>query len=188
MDCWYHGKITRENAAHLVMDAGKPDGYFLVRDSSRLPASFVLTMWADNTVHHFQIVGHGDGWYSVDNGPLFQGLDELVHHYQIKSDGLPQKLTTFVHGQPPPLSSRRRVLTDLHKAVASRNKNAVIKLLSGVQSFTAGTVDSPNSEGQTPVHEAAKRGYLDILKYLLEQKPDLSIRDSKGATALHVRC
>ena len=185
-DSWFHGKITRENAAHLVQSTGKPDGYFLVRESLRMPGSFVLTMWADNTVHHFQIIGHGDGWFSVDNGPLFQGLDELIHHYQVKSDGLPQKLLDFVHGQPPPLSARKRVLTSLHKAVASNDIKTVLKFLSGPSSLTVGTVDSPNAEGQTPVHEAAKRGYTEIIKLLLEQKPDLSLRDSKGATALHV--
>ena len=185
-DCWFHGRITRENAAHLVTGPGKPDGFFLVRESLRMPGSFVLTMWAENTVHHFQIVGHGDGWFSVDNGPLFQGLDELIHHYQVKPDGLPQRLSTFVSGTPPPLSARKRMVTSLHKAVSANNYSEVLKLLSTPPSFTQGTVDSPNIEGQTPVHEAAKKGYLDILKLLLEQKPDVSLRDSKGATALHV--
>ena len=185
-DCWFHGRITRENAAHLVTGHGKPNGYFLVRESLRMPGSFVLTMWAEKTVHHFQIVGHGDGWFSVDNGPLFQGLDELVHHYQVKPDGLPQRLSTFVSGCPPPLSARKRMVTSLHKAVANHNYNEVLKLLSTPPSITHGTVDSPNLEGQTPVHEAAKKGYVDILKLLLEQKPDVSLRDSKGATALHV--
>ena len=189
-DNWFHGKITRENAAHLVMSPDKPrdkhPGYFLVRESLRMTGSFVLTMWADNNVHHFQIVGHGDGWYSVDNGPLFQGLDKLVHHYQQKPDGLPQKLSGFVPGHPPPLSSRQRLLTNLHKAVANNSCSQVVRILSGPASLSEGTVDSPNSEGQTPVHEAAKRGYCDIIKVLLEQKPDLSMRDSKGASALHV--
>lgn len=205
-DCWFHGRITRENAAHLVTGHGRPSGYFLVRESLRMPGSFVLTMWAENTVHHFQIVGHGDGWFSVDNGPLFQGncsvccftaalslscprsgLDELVRHYQEKSDGLPEKLSTYVSGHPPPLSSRKRMVTSLHKAVASNNVAEVRSLLSFPPSFSQGTVDSPNMEGQTPVHEAAKKGFVDVLRLLLEQKPDVSLRDSKGATALHVR-
>lgn len=185
-DCWFHGRITRENAAHLVTGPGKPSGFFLVRESLRMPGSFVLTMWAENTVHHFQIVGHGDGWFSVDNGPLFQGLDELIRHYQEKSDGLPEKLSTFVTGYPPPLSARKRMITSLHKAVANNNLSEVRSLLSFPQSFSQGTVDSPNTEGQTPVHEAARKGYVEVLKLLLEQKPDVSLRDSKGATALHV--
>ena len=36
------------------------------------------------------------------------------------------------------------------------------------------------------MHEAAKRGFTEILEVLLQQKPDLSIRDSKGSTALQV--
>ena len=186
-DNWFHGRITRENAAHLVMSPGSPAGYFLVRESLRMPGSFVLTMWADNTVHHFQIVGHGDGWFSVDNGPLFQGLDKLIHHYRFKSDGLPQKLAKFVRGHSPPLSARQRVLTLLHKAVASKDYHGVSRIVSGPSTLAEGTVDSQNAEGQTPIHEAAKRGYIDILNMLLEHKPDLTIRDSKGATPLHVR-
>jgi tyrosine-protein kinase len=186
-DLWYHGRITRENAAHLVSShPSKLNGYFLVRESLRMPGSYVLTMWADNTVHHFQIIGHGDSWFSVDNGPLFQGIDELINHYRNKPDGLPQRLLDFVQGQPPPLSARKRVLTNLHKAVAQNDLKTVSKYLSGPTSLSVGTVDSPNAEGQTPVHEAAKRGFFEVVKILMEYKPDLSLRDSKGSTALHL--
>lgn len=185
-DAWYHGRITRENAAHLVMAKTNPEGYFLVRESLRVPGNYVLTMLGGSTVHHFQILGHGDAWFSVDNGPLFQGLDELVHHYQVQSDGLPQKLSDYVRGNQPPQSALRRLSTQLHKAVASNDFVTVKKLLSGPSSQTSGTVNSSNSEGQTPLHEAARKGYKDTLILLLEQKPDLSIRDAKGATPLHV--
>ena len=188
-DRWFHGKITRENAAHLVSSGpmGRCEGLFLVRESMRIPGSFVLTMWARNQVHHFQIVGHGDGWFSVDNGPLFQGLDELVHHYQCRADGLPSQLHDFVVGNPPPSYVKRRQEKDLHRAVANRDKMAVAKLLSAPETPTSGTENSQNGEGSTPVHEAAKKGYSDILELILQKKPDLTIRDSKGSTALHVR-
>lgn len=187
-DRWFHGKITRENAAQLITSGpdGKREGLFLVRESMRMPGSFVLTMWARNQVHHFQIVGHGDGWYSVDNGPLFQGLDELIHHYQCRADGLPAQLHNFISGHPPPLAARKRLETDLHRAVCARDLSAVLRLASQAPSPNSGTVDSQNGEGSTPVHEAAKRGYCEILDSLLDQRPDLTIRDSKGSTALQV--
>ena len=120
-------------------------------------------------------------------GPLFQGLEELIHHHQNRSDGLPNKLAaTFVIGSPPPPSTQKRMLTLLHKAVASNSIADVRSLLSFPPSYMQGTVDSPNMEGQTPVHEAAKNGFVDVLKLLLEQKPDLTIGDSKGEIALQV--
>lgn len=187
-DVWFHGKITRENAAHLVTtgSTGKREGLFLVRESLRLPGSFVLTMWARNQVHHFQIVGHGDGWYSVDNGPLFQGLDELIHHYLNRPDGLPAQLHDFIPGNPPPLSARARKETELHRAVLKRDVGVVMRILSQPPNDQMGTPESQNGEGSTPVHEAAKKGYVEVLDKMLERKPDVTIRDSKGSTALQL--
>ena len=187
-DRWFHGKITRENAAHLVSSgpSGRREGLFLVRESMRIPGSFVLTMWARNQVHHFQVVGHGDGWFSVDNGPLFQGLDELVHHYQFTADGLPAQLHDFVGGNSPPLSAMKRLETDLHRAVIAKDLGSVQRIMSQPATPTSGKVDSQNGEGSTPIHEASKRGYIKILDVLLQQSPDMTIRDSKGSTALQV--
>ena len=187
-DRWFHGKITRENAAHLVSNGpgGRREGLFLVRESLRMSGSFVLTLWARNQVHHFQVVGHGEGWFSVDNGPLFQGLDELIHHYQCRADGLPAQLHDYIVGSQPPLGARKRLETDLHRAVIGKDLATVLKILSQPCTANSGTVDSQNGEGSTPLHEAAKRGYIDILDVLLQQKPDLTIRDSKGSTALQV--
>ena len=64
----------------------------------------------------------------------------------------------------------KRVLTNLHKAVANNDIKTVRKYLSGPTSLTVGTVDSPNAEGQTPVHEAAKRGYTEMVVLLVEHK------------------
>eukprot|EP01127_Copromyxa_protea_P016885 TRINITY_DN5101_c0_g1_i2.p1 TRINITY_DN5101_c0_g1~~TRINITY_DN5101_c0_g1_i2.p1 ORF type:complete len:515 (-),score=124.38 TRINITY_DN5101_c0_g1_i2:52-1596(-) len=35
---------------------------------------------------------------------------------------------------------------------------------------------------------ASKKGHLEITKYLLEQKPDVTLKDKNGNTALHVAC
>ena len=188
-DRWFHGRITRENAAHLLSTGpgGRREGLFLVRESVRMPGSFVLTLWARNQVHHFQILGHGDGWFSVDNGPLFQGLDELVRHYRVRPDGLPAQLHDFVVGATPPLAARKRLETDLHRAVVGKDAGAVRRILAQPAGAASGSgVNSQSGDGSTPVHEAAKRGLCEILDLLLAHKPDLTIRDSKGSTALQV--
>lgn len=46
----------------------------------------------------------------------------------------------------------------------------------------------PDPEGDYPVHLAAERGYLDIMKALVEQGADLSKSNHKGRTALHLSC
>lgn len=181
---WFHGKITRESAAQRLTSGpgGRREGLFLVRESLRIPGNYVLTMWARSQVHHFQIVGHGDGWFSVDNGPLFQGLDELVHHYQIRPDGLPAQLHDFVVGDPVPLSARKRLETDLHRAVIANDIGTAKRILAQSKS----DINSQSADGSTPLHEAAKRGVCDILDLLLDFKPDFNIRDSKGSTPLQV--
>jgi tyrosine-protein kinase len=187
-DRWFHGKITRENAAHLLSTGpgGRRDGLFLIRESLRMPGSFVLTLWARGQVHHFQILGHGDGWFSVDNGPLFQGLDELVRHYRVRPDGLPAQLHDFVVGATPPLAARKRLETDLHKAVVSKDAGTVRRALAAALPGPGSGVNSQSGDGSTPVHEAAKRGLCDILELLLACKPDFTVRDSKGSTALQL--
>lgn len=187
-DRWFHGRITRENAARLLTTGlgGRREGLFLVRESLRMPGSFVLTLWARGQVHHFQILGHGDGWFSVDNGPLFQGLDELVHHYQIRPDGLPAQLHDFVLGGTPPLAARKRLETDLHRAVVTKDIGAVRRILASVKPGASSGVNSQSGDGSTPVHEAAKRGLCDMLELFLPHKPDFTVRDSKGSTALQV--
>lgn len=191
-DCWFHGRITREDAALLVSDSERPDGVFLVRESCSRPGTFVLTVRGRKEVYHVELVSHGDGFFSVGADQIFQGLDRLIHYYQNR-DELPAKLaSTYVIGSSFPVSIPASLMNQaktsrLHKAVASNNVPEVQSILTSSPSLTEGTVNSQNVFGQTPVHEVAKNGFVEVMKLLLEQKPDLSLRDSKGATALHVR-
>ena len=187
-ECWFHGKISRENAVHILesIPGGAKDGTFIVRESVSSVGHYVLCLKARNTDHHFQIVNHGDAWFSIDNGPVFQGLDDLVHHYSQAPDGLPTQLRTFVPGMPPPATTRKRLDTDLHAAVVKNNIEAVKKILKAPYFQKTGDVNSRNQDGCTPVHEAAKYGHSEILRLLLAKNPDVHIRDGTGATPLHV--
>lgn len=83
------------------------------RMSSVDAKSFTLSLRCQREVVHFQVVNHGESWYgpffvlcraecsrptllccrdlrySVDNGPMFVGLEDLVQHYRAVADGLP---------------------------------------------------------------------------------------------------
>ena len=187
-ECWFHGKISRENAVHILesIPGGAKDGTFIVRESVSSVGHYVLCLKARNTDHHFQIVNHGDAWFSIDNGPVFQGLDDLVHHYSQAPDGLPTQLRTFVPGMPPPATTRKRLDTDLHAAVVKNNIEVVKKILKAPYLQKTGDVNSRNQDGCTPVHEAAKHGHSEILRLLLAKNSDVHIRDGTGATPLHV--
>ena len=186
--CWFHGKVSRENAVHILesVPGGAKDGTFIVRESISSVGHYVLCLKARKVDHHFQIVNHGDAWFSIDNGPVFQGLDDLIHHYSQRADGLPTQLRTFVPGMPPPATTRKRLETDLHAAVTSNSIDAVKRILKSPYSQKIGDANSRNQDGCTPVHEAAKRGYVNILSQLLAKNADVHIRDGSGATALHV--
>ena len=186
--CWFHGKVSRENAVHILesVPGGAKDGTFIVRESISSVGHYVLCLKSRSTDHHFQIVNHGDAWFSIDNGPVFQGLDDLIHHYSQKADGLPTQLRTFIPGIPPPATTRKRLETDLHAAVTSNNIDAVKRILKSPYSQKIGDANSRNPDGCTPVHEAAKRGYVNIMSQLLAKNADVHIRDGTGATALHV--
>lgn len=166
---------------------GRKEGLYLVRDSLRIPGSFVLTIWALNQVHHFQIVGHGEGWFSVDNGPLFEGIDQLIIHYKVVADGLPSKLQKFIIGTPPPLwAVSKREDTEYHKAARNGDVGLLKQLLSRQSSGSYLAVNSPNPDGFTPVHEAAKNGQTEVLRMLLKHNPAVDIGDTTGTTAVQV--
>ena len=130
---WFHGRITRDNACHLLSSAGQAlrEGYFLVRESTHRSGDFVVSVVIKGEIQHFQILHRGDAWYSIDNGPVFQGLDELVKHYQASSNGLPIPLGQPVLGQAPPSHTLKRYNTELHRAVLSGNADHVRTILTG---------------------------------------------------------
>jgi ankyrin repeat protein len=71
--------------------------------------------------------------------------------------------------------------TLLHQAVLMGKVDVVKMLLA--QGVAVSVSDS--LYGSTPLHEAARRGYAEILELLLEADARVAMRDKSGATALH---
>ena len=181
---WYHGKISREAAQHVLTESpgGRREGAFLVRESVRSPGNFVLSLFAQGQDLHFQIKSHGDAYYSIDDGPVYQGLESVINHYRSQADGLPCKLTTFFQGNLPPVYARRRCDTELHKAVNDGNLGKVKKLLvAGVSDINA-----RNESGATPLFDACQIGHEEIAKLLIQQNADCKVRDNQQNTPLKV--
>ena len=59
-------------------------GMFLVRESVHIPGSFVLSLIHNHDTQHFQIsTSPHSGCFSIDNGPQFVGLDQLISFYRL---------------------------------------------------------------------------------------------------------
>lgn len=113
---WFHGRITRDVALHVLQENGATEGLFLVRESTTRTGDYVISLIHNGSPAHFQIQCLGDFYFRIENGPLFQGLDQLINYYQDSADGLPTQLTSFCVGELPPSTARRAGrTTPLHR-------------------------------------------------------------------------
>lgn len=183
---WYHGRITRDQAIEILLQNGRQEGLFLVRNKAGgSEDNFVLSLWHGNQALHFQIQSRGGIYYSIDDGPSFEGLDSLIEYYREQADGLPIRLTQFCQGNPPPASCRKHgVTTPLHLACAEGNFKLVLGLLTGQNQSD---ITTRNENGVTPLHEAALRGDEDIVSILLRHGADTKSKDDGGNTPLQVQ-
>jgi hypothetical protein len=180
---WYHGRLSREEAVTSLVKHGKKEGLFLVRESKAVPGDYVLSLWNSNQAMHFQIQRRGDIYFSIDDGPVFHGLDSLIEYYRESADGLPIRLVQYCAGSPPPASARKHgIQTPLHKACVERNKVLVQRLLRD----NPLEVNARNENGRTPLHVAALTGSDEIVQLLLQCNADPRCRDNNGHTALMV--
>lgn len=178
---WYHGKLARETAEHLLNIHGKNEGQFLVRESTTSPGDYVLSVYQENEYIHYQIRRHGqDAFFSIDQGPILHGLEMLIGYYQDGERGLLSRLGPMCPGQSPPPDTRCHGRSNLlHRATIEGEALVVGELLkSGYHSL-----DAKNQEGQTAVHLAISNP--SILKMLLESGANVNIKDLKGFTPLH---
>ncbi|KAJ8976560.1 hypothetical protein NQ317_014213 [Molorchus minor] len=182
--CWYHGKITREEAENVLMQDGRKNGLFLVRDSSSSTGDYVLSVFYNEQVSHFQIRRHiHDAFFSIDECSKFHGLEILIEHYSNSPNALCEGLilTEYLKGNPPPHDSRRHGNTNLlHRATSQDNYIIVSELLK-----TGYRHEAKNQDGQTAVHLASIFGHNDILRKLIKHEASVNLRDTAGFTPLH---
>ncbi|XP_071512142.1 tyrosine-protein kinase HTK16-like [Diadema antillarum] len=181
---WFHRRITRDTAVHILRDQGGQEGLFLVRESTSRMGDYVISIMHNNLPQHFQIQCLGDFYFQIDNGPLFQGLDQLINYYRTGANGLPTKLTAFCKGTTPPASSRRfGRSTPLHRATQEAWADGVSMILAD---NLCCSLDARNQEGRTALHDAAASGEEFIMGLLLDKNANINSKDSNGVTPLYV--
>ncbi|XP_078092992.1 growth factor receptor-bound protein 10 isoform X2 [Mustelus asterias] len=96
---WFHGRISRKEAHGMIEKQGPVDGLFLLRDSQSNPKTFVLTLYCQQKIRHFQILPFEDNGqlvFSLDDGSTrFTDLIQLVEFYQLNRGILPCKLKHY---------------------------------------------------------------------------------------------
>ncbi|XP_030061400.1 phosphatidylinositol 3-kinase regulatory subunit gamma isoform X1 [Microcaecilia unicolor] len=102
---WFVGDINRIQAEDLLR--GKPDGAFLIRESSK-KGCYACSVVADGEVKHCVIYSTSRGYGFAEPYNLYSTLKELVLHYQQASlvqhnDSLNVRLAYPVYAQMPTL-------------------------------------------------------------------------------------
>uniref|UniRef100_A0A2K6DRV6 Phosphoinositide-3-kinase regulatory subunit 3 n=1 Tax=Macaca nemestrina TaxID=9545 RepID=A0A2K6DRV6_MACNE len=102
---WFVEDINRVQAEDLLY--GKPDGAFLIRESSK-KGCYACSVVADGEVKHCVIYSTARGYGFAEPYNLYSSLKELVLHYQQTSlvqhnDSLNVRLAYPVHAQMPSL-------------------------------------------------------------------------------------
>lgn len=186
---WFQGKLTRGNAIHILKKGGLKQGLFVVRESVNIPGSYVLSLVHKNDTQHFQInTSPHSGCFSIDNGPPFVGLDQLVKFYKSGSNGLPTSLGGHCSSSTvlPAHLKQYGENTILHQCVDESVDAATFRKI--LDHPMRPHKDIRNKNGRTAFHEAAARGFNDLIIELFNHGSDVKTRDADGGSALHLAC
>ncbi|XP_048107628.1 phosphoinositide-3-kinase, regulatory subunit 3b (gamma) isoform X2 [Alosa alosa] len=106
---WFVGDLNRTQAEDLLL--GKPDGAFLIRESSK-KGCYACSVVVDGEVKHCVIYSTPRGYGFAEPYNLYSSLKELVLHYHQTSlvqhnDSLNVRLAYPVYAQMPSTTTRR---------------------------------------------------------------------------------
>ena len=74
----------------------------------------------------------------------------------------------------------------IHQAASEGNIQLIKSFIESSSSSSLDLINEQDEEGQTPLHLAADRGYLDVVSFLIENGANVNAIDNDGFTALFV--
>ncbi|KAL7840662.1 hypothetical protein AOLI_G00259850 [Acnodon oligacanthus] len=88
----YHGPISRQRCEELLGKKGK-DGSYLIRDSETIHGALCLCVYKQKIVYTYRILQTHTGYYTLQTSTgtqelYFKTLQELIHHYKKRNQGL----------------------------------------------------------------------------------------------------
>uniref|UniRef100_A0A336M750 non-specific protein-tyrosine kinase n=1 Tax=Culicoides sonorensis TaxID=179676 RepID=A0A336M750_CULSO len=185
-NCYFHGKISREEAEKLLMQHGT-SGVFLVRESNTAAGDYVLSVLHEGTVVHYQIQRHqNDAYFSIDERSTIHGLDQLIDFYRHNQGGLATPLRQIIICQPPPADDLLNGRTNLlHRVCQQGDLNVLVPMLRDHSK----NVEAKNQDGQTAAHIACIYEREAVLAKLIElRRININCRDKVGNSPLHYAC
>eukprot|EP00052_Salpingoeca_macrocollata_P001091 m.23829 g.23829 ORF g.23829 m.23829 type:complete len:677 (-) comp11095_c0_seq1:50-2080(-) len=100
---WYHGKISRPEAAALLRMANQ-EGCFLVRDSESKAGEYSLSVSHGESLRHYHIK-YQDGMYFIHERHRFPDITQLIEYHKLNSGGLVTRLRKSVNDLNAPVTS-----------------------------------------------------------------------------------
>ncbi|PAA50730.1 hypothetical protein BOX15_Mlig006826g1, partial [Macrostomum lignano] len=96
---WYYKNISRQRAEHILLDLGRKEGCFLVRDSVSKRNSYTLSVMAKDVnnrsewrVHHYHIYVNDQRQYYLAEKHACASIPELIFYHKHNSGGLVVRL------------------------------------------------------------------------------------------------
>ncbi|KAM6971234.1 SH2 domain-containing protein 1B [Tautogolabrus adspersus] len=88
----YHGALSKTECENILGKKNK-DGAYLIRDSETIQGAMCLCVYKQRMVHTYRLLLTHTGQYTVMTAggvkeTFFKTLDDLIHHYKRRNQGL----------------------------------------------------------------------------------------------------
>ncbi|EDV21929.1 uncharacterized protein TRIADDRAFT_59641 [Trichoplax adhaerens] len=187
-DC-YHGNIGRKNAEEELRKSIYEVGTFLIRSSTDKP-NYALSLKSPlkQSIAHYLILWHGpiyQPFYSIEGGPLFPNISQLISFYTRSNEGLPCTLGFSVISNPMPRLQQppaypETLIDKIHVAAFAGDLTTIQELVS----LNPNCVNIRNAMQCTPLHVACLCCHENVVIELLKAKADVDAVDIRGYTPL----
>eukprot|EP00117_Sycon_ciliatum_P042121 scpid89427/ scgid30691/ len=120
---FYHRELSRESACRMFERFGGDPGLCVVRDSTRTPGHYTLTVWNGRTVVNYRIefsVRNSQGQYLLSGTTPFRSIGEVLLFLLHNSHFFPTAPTMYIPRIPD--DAKERLYSELFVPPSSRSR------------------------------------------------------------------